>query len=95
MLRVISQDQMTDIPYDLVVIKADGCRVFAISPNTDGNSGIWKLAEYNSEEKTYAAMKRLKQRAQQVVVQREVGGLMRYADIPRAYKFPNDEELEA
>ena len=94
MLRIISQDETVDVPYDCMVIQVDGLRIFAIYPGTDGNSGIWKLAEYSSPEKTKKAVQRLKQRAQKVMIQKDLGGLIHYDAVPSIFRFPREDELE-
>lgn len=94
MLRLISQDELTDVPYDHVVVRVVGEKVFAINPGTDGSTGVWELAAYTTPEKVHLAINRMKQRAQKVIMQKELGGNYRYYDMPKAYRFPRDEELE-
>lgn len=97
MLRIISQDGTVDIPYDCMVIQVDGLRIFAIYPGTDGNSGIWKLAEYKSPEKVKKAVLRLKQRAQKLMIlmiQKDLAGLLHYDAVPSVFRFPREDELE-
>lgn len=95
-MRIKSQNGMVDLPYEQIVIAHDN-----LCPNTLIAFGIngdparyWTVAEYKTESQAKKAMTRLHTAYMKVTAQREKTGLIHYANVPKVWQFPSEEEIE-
>lgn len=103
MMRVISQDGMIDIPYEMVVIQRFQEKIYFLNKNLTGVEhpvDDVQLAEYSTSEKAEKAMEMLKERYLEYISVR--GGESPFTGavtqpgiwtVPKVFRFPADEEV--
>ena len=86
-MRIISQDETIDVPYEMVVIKRLGNAVYFLNRNLTGAEN-WardiELAKYSTEEKAKKAMEMLRNKYREYIS----------TNYSKVFQFPAEEELE-
>ena len=91
-MRIISQNGITDIPYDLYGVrqlKSDLSKIIAF---TNGDEFLI-MAEYSTEAKAKKAMEMLRNEYMQYATAKSEDYWFAF-DYPKVFQFPADEDVE-
>lgn len=91
-MRIISQNGITDIPYDLYGVrqlKSDLSKIIAF---TNGDEFLI-MAEYSTETKAQKAMEMLRNEYMQYATAKSEDYWFAF-DYPKVFQFPADEDVE-
>ena len=91
-MRIISQNGITDIPYDLYGVrqlKSDLSKIIAF---TNGDEFLI-MAEYSPETKAQKAMEMLRNEYMQYATAKSEDYWFAF-DYPKVFQFPEDEDVE-
>lgn len=86
-MRIISQDGTTDVPYENVIIAANGCYIGAETPVRR-----YPMAVYSDEEKTQKVMESMREEYMQYLTARSNDYFFSMVN-PKVFQFPEDNEV--
>ena len=92
-MRIISQNGITDIPYDLYGVrqlKSDLSKIIAF---TNGDEFLI-MAEYSTETKAQKAMEMLREKYKDYAKATNRSNFFTMFDYPKVFQFPQDEDVE-
>lgn len=92
-MRIISQNGLLDVPYELIAISPyskNMATIIGTFPGNDPAKGdrIYILGKYSTEEKAIKAMKMCREKYQDIFTK---GNCM--LDQPKVFQFPADDEI--
>lgn len=96
-MRIISQNGLLDVPYELIAISPyskNMATIVGTFPGNDLGKGdrVYILAEYSTEEKAIKAMEMCREK----YLSRTVNGYYvqpNYWVLPKVFQFPKEEEV--
>lgn len=109
-MRIISQDETIDVPYEMVVIQRFEEDVYFLNRNLTGVEDLVsdiRLAKYSTEAKAIKAMKMLKEHYSLLLFMKLIAGTAKYESFIKSFteddfikavteyfQFPKDDEVE-
>lgn len=97
-MRIVSQDERYDIPYEQVILRRDKNVIYLVSRNLIGEEGLLGapvVAKYSTKEKAIEAMKRCRDTYGDIEYCKNYGlASKNVAFCSLAFRFPKEEELK-
>ena len=97
-MRIVSQDERYDIPYEQVMLRRDKNVIYLVSKNLIGEEGLLGapvIAKYSTKEKAIEAMRRCRDTYSDISYCRDYGlSSNNVAFCSLVFRFPKEEELK-
>lgn len=95
-MRIISQDGMIDVPYDMSIVNIDyrdKKRIVATIAGCGEIENLCQMATYSTEAKAIKAIEMLRDQYMQYATARSDDYWFAFNN-PKVFQFPKDEEIE-
>ena len=91
-MRLISQNGMIDVPYEMSAIRNDDKLIILCMAGETGKGSV--IARYSTSEKAEKAMEMLREKYKDYARATNKSNFFTMFDYPKVFQFPQDEDVE-
>ena len=91
-MRLISQNGMIDVPYEMSAIRNDDGLIILCMVGETGKGSV--IATYSTSEKAQKAMEMLREKYKDYAKVTNKSNFFTMFDYPKVFQFPQDEDVE-